>query len=110
MEDGPLLDDLPVRQGIAVVDHAHVDVICLEQGQHFLHAGLHFVNLAGAHILPVFPDGAQVGLDIKFFPAALEGLAYAGPHLRVGGVQVEIVNSQFFRRVEKTHGVSAIIL
>ena len=56
---------LPVFQGIDVMDHPHVNIICLQEGEHFLKAGFYFVNIPASFILTVLPDRADVGLDDK---------------------------------------------
>ena len=96
------MDDLvPVGQGVGVVDHADVDEAGVQQAEHVLKARFYLVDVTGAQVLAVLPDGAQVGLEDKLVPPALQGTAQVGPHVRVGGVQVDAVDPQRFHLVHK---------
>ena len=90
-------------------NHAHVYVVGLEPGQHIFHAVFDFLDLAGAHVLIVFPDRADVGLEDKSFASPGEGGAHAGADLRVGGVEVDVVDAMFFGRVQERPGGAVLI-
>ncbi len=82
---------LPVRQAVHVVNHPHVQVAGIQQAQLLLKPRPHFLHLAGAPVLPLVPDGADMPLQDKFFPPSPDGLPHGGAHLRVGGVKVYAV-------------------
>ena len=83
---------LPVGQGVHIVDHADLRVIGLQPAELIGKARLHLVQIPGALVLPVLPDGAQVGLEDEFLPPAPQRAAQAGAELRVGGVEVDAVD------------------
>ena len=92
---------VPVGQSIGVVDHADVDEAGVQQAEHVLKASLYLCDVPGAQVLAIFPDGAQVGLEDKLVPPALQGAAQVGPHVRIGGVQVDAVDAQLLHLIHK---------
>ena len=60
IQDPVLYDILPVRQGIAVMDHADIQIIRSEKFHHLRESGLYFVKLPAPFVLPVLPYGTDV--------------------------------------------------
>ena len=54
------------------MNHADIQIIRIQQLHHLLKPGFDFRQITGPQILPVFPDGTEMGLDQEFLPAAFQ--------------------------------------
>ena len=110
VQDAVSDDGFPVAHGVAVMDHTHVQIVGVQELHHLLETGLDLIQVSRAKILPVFPDGADVGLDEEFFPPALQRPAHRRTHLRIGGIEVKVVDPQFLGPVKEPGGHCVSIL
>ena len=85
------------------MDHADLRVVRLQPPELVVKALPHLRQVPGALVLSVLPDGAEVGLEDKFFPPAPQGPAQIGAELRIGGVQVDAVDPA------RLHGVHQLL-
>ena len=74
------------------MDHAHVEIIRLQELHHLLEARPRFLQVPRALVLPVLPDRADMGLDAELLPPPGERIAHRAPHVRIRGVEVEIID------------------
>ena len=50
-----------------------------------------------------------MGLDNEPIPSAFQRFAYSRPKVRVGGIEIEIIDSETFRRIEQLRGHGTVI-
>ena len=93
-------DGVEILLGIDVVNHAHVDVVGaqgFEQGVERLDG---LFRVAGAQVLVVLPDGAEVTLYDEAVAAAFQCLSDVGTQVGVRRVDVDEVNTPVDGKVE----------
>ena len=83
------------------MNHAYFHGVGLKVLQEIFKAELDVGQIAGAFILSVFPNGAQVCLQYKFIPPVLQGFAQLSADFWIGCVQVYVVDALFFSRREQ---------
>ena len=99
--DVAVLNLLPVRQGIDVMNHADLQMICLQPLQLVCKAGLYVLDVAGPLILSVLPNRAQMSLQDKLIPPSLQRPAQCVAKIRMGRVQIDAVGPMGFHNVDK---------
>ena len=93
VEEGRVLYLLPLLVAVGDVNHAHLDVVGLQAVEEVLEAGLALLHVAGAGVLAVLIDGADVALDDHLVAATLQGVADVGTRLGGAVVDVDIVHA-----------------
>ena len=93
VEEGRVLYLLPLLVAVGDVNHAHLDVVGLQAVEEVLEAGLALLHVAGAGVLAVLIDGADVALDNHLVAATLQGVADVGTRLGGAVVDVDIVHA-----------------
>ena len=86
LHDGAVGNLLPLRNGIHIVDHPDIDVIRTQVFQHGLKGGADLLRIPGGAVLAVFPDGAQVRLQHKRLPAALDCASHPAVYVGIGRI------------------------
>ena len=66
---------LPVIRAVYEMDHAEINVACMEAGQKIIKGFLNGRNIPHAEITAVFPCRAQMALNDPFLPVSLNGIA-----------------------------------
>ena len=81
-----VLDLLPFFFRIHIMDHAKVNIICLQSFQQILKSGTHILHIPCPEILLIFPCGTDVSLNIPLaavvlnpFPDNISGLRIRHP-------------------------------
>ena len=101
VQDTARFDFLPIGKSVAVVDHAHVEVIRPQELHHLVKARPGFRHVPCALVLPVLPDRADMGLDIKLVPPPGKGVADGAAHVGIRRVEVEIIDPAGLGQVEQ---------
>ena len=108
VQNAVVQDGLPVGEGIAVVDHADVQIVDGQILQLVFERGLHLFEVAGPLVFTIQPRRAQVALDDELVPSPLQRLPNGFVQVRVRRVQVEVVDAGLLCKVEELPGHAAV--
>ena len=93
VEEWRVLYLLPLLTAVGDMYHAHLDMVGAQTCEEVLKPGLGGIEVAGACVLPVGPNGADMALDNHLVTTALEGVADIGARLGVGVIDVDVVHA-----------------
>ena len=108
VEIGAALQFVPLFGAIGDVNHAHFDVVGAQTLEEVFETLLGFLEVAGAGVLPVLENGADMGLDNHAVAAAFEGCTDVGAGFGVGIVDVDVVDAAIQCHVHQGNGASRI--
>ena len=108
VEVGAAFQFVPLLGAIGDVNHAHFDVVGAQTLEEVFETLLGFLEVAGAGVLPVLENGADMGLDNHAVAAAFEGCTDVGAGFGVGIVDVDVVDAAIQCHVHQGNGASRI--
>ena len=108
VEVGAAFQFVPLLGAVGDMNHAHFDVVGAQTLKEVFETLLGFLEVAGAAVLPVLEDGADMGLDNHAVAAAFEGCTDVGSGFGVGIVYVDVVDATIQCHVHQGNGASRI--
>jgi len=108
LHHGALRDLPPGLRRVDEVDHADVEIVGAEIPHQMLEGQLHLVGTAGAFILALFPDCAEMRLQHEALAPVLHGVGHKAVHGGIGTVKIHAVDAVFERQLKQRTGVLAV--
>ena len=92
------------------MDHADFHMVRLQPPELVLEALPDLGDVPGPLVLPVLPDGAEVGLEDELLPPPPEGPAQIRAEVRIGRIEVDAVDARRLADVQPLRSLLRVLL
>ena len=101
---------VPLFVAVGDMNHTHLDMVGAQTLKQVLKTLASLLDIAGAGVLPVLKDGADMPLDDHLVATTLKGVANVGTRLGVGVIDVDVVHTAVERHSHKLERCGAVEL